>query len=70
MSKLTDLNLIANTLELSFVVFAAEEYGHEKGFPPMDKVGRLIEAITAQHPDAEASAEDILNHLFEKYNIE
>lgn len=59
----------AVALELAFVVYATEEFHHEEGFPPMPKVEKLIHAIIAAAEGVETSAEDMLNHLFEKYNI-
>ena len=69
MSNPIDLNLISNTLDLAFVVYVTEEFHHEEGFPDMEKVKRLVEAISSQIPEGMVSAEDIINHLFEKYNI-
>jgi hypothetical protein len=63
-------DLTLNTLELAFVVYAAEEFHAAPDFPPLDKVTRLVEAISSQYEGAEVSAEDLLNHLFEKYNIQ
>lgn len=63
-------DLIINTLELAFVVYAAEEFHAAPDFPPIEKVTRLVEAIAATHEGAEVSAEDLINHLFEKYNIQ
>lgn len=63
-------DLILNTLELSFVVYVTEEFHEAPDFPPIEKVTRLVEAISSQYEGAEVSAEELLNHLFQKYNIE
>lgn len=63
-------DLILNTLELAFVVYAAEVFHTAPDFPPLDKVTRLVEAISSQYNAAEVAAEELLNHLFQKYNIE
>lgn len=63
-------DLILNTLELSFVVYVMEEFHDAPGFPPFEKVTRLVEAISSQYNAAEVAAEELLNHLFQKYNIE
>lgn len=66
-----DPALVHNTLELAFVVYAAEEFGNAPSFPPRDKMNHLIEAISSQYGDhVMISAEDVLNSLFEKYNIQ
>lgn len=70
MSNPLNPDLILNTLELTFVVYAAEEFHAAPDFPPLDKVTRLVEAISSQYDGTELSAEDLLNHLFEKYNIQ
>lgn len=70
MSNPLNPDLTLNTLELAFVVYAAEEFHAAPDFPPLDKVTRLVEAISGQYEGAEVSAEDLLNHLFEKYNIQ
>lgn len=69
MSNPLNPDLTLNTLELAFVVYAAEEFHAAPDFPPLDKVTRLVEAISSQYDGTELSAEDLLNHLFEKYNI-
>ena len=70
MSNPLNPDLIINTLELAFVVYAAEAFHTAPDFPPLDKVTRLVEAISSQYEGAEVSAEDLLNHLFEKYSIQ
>lgn len=64
-------DLILSALELAFVVYATEEFQDEEGFPTIEKVSRLVDAIASSiGDDREVSAEDILNALFEKYNIQ
>lgn len=62
-------DLILNTLELAFVVYMADEFLTAPDFP-LDRAGRLIEAISEQYGGVEVSDEDLLNHLFEKYNVQ
>ena len=64
-------DLILSALELAFVVYATEEFQDKEGFPTIEKVSRLVDAIASSiGDDREVSAEDILNALFEKYNIQ
>lgn len=60
---------ILTLLELAFVVYTADEFHSNPTFPPLDKVTRLVEAISSKIPGDGVTARNILDHLFEKYNI-
>lgn len=69
MIKLTPEQSTA-VLEIAFVVTTLEAFGEEEGFPPLEKIQQLTEAINHSAPTVDISAEDVLNCLFEKYNIQ
>jgi hypothetical protein len=72
MTTQTDL-VVTASLEMAFTIFVLENFTGMEGFPALEKVDRLVDAIKASvagiGPEGGASAEEVLNALFAKYEI-